>query len=742
MGRLSYSPWADPTAYFNQHRLARTADGTLWAAVTHYQYLRAFYSKDGGSSWVDTGVLIDGVGQNSYPSIFIDADDYLHVVFMQSNFGFAGRSPWNLYYMRFAPNGGRTGWSNVGGSLWVGSQIEWPDLVVHREGSGWRAHVVFSFVSGSDNRVGYRRIDIAAGGTLGDGGGLDLAGYGFGHHTHPTIDFHHTGDGKTVKGDAPHLFVGWNSGGSVRGDTIRWRKATFDSASRFWVWQPERVLQDPANPFQTPYIRGSGYPNHWQTSFWDGTRAVTVIEGRAGNAQDGVHIIDRDLADTTTTWHKPVLYSTATQSPAEGELQVMLGGTATYDSSGNVYLFGADHVSGAAESTRKTHRRRWTRRTSTTGPLQQIGTGTGYPYVTVARGNADGNRIDSLHMGQWATAGSVAEPYYIDSAHQPANRAPAAPTLLAPVGNVALDRAVTQRFSIRVNDPDEGDAMSVLNLRYRTVGSSTWTTLTQQSPNPFLDLPPNTLATASYEWQAQTLDAEGFVSPWSGSEFFSAANLPPAPVFTSPTNNAIVTEPTGASVAWSAPQQDAFQLRVVGDSNGAPNTGAVYSDTGALEQPSTRTWVVNRPVNGRVEHTQVRVRVAGLWSLWGSVRNTVQYVPPAKATVSLAIDARGFVLVAFSHPTPIAPQPAVAYSHVWRRETGSTLARRVGRDLPAGVFTDARVAHRTPYEYEVEAIGVNGSSSFSGWTATAIDNTQPPSTAGAYGSGAYGEGPY
>lgn len=131
-----------------------------------------------------------------------------------------------------------------------------------------------------------------------------------------------------------------------------------------------------------------------------------------------------------------------------------------------------------------------------------------------------------------------------------ANIAPNAPTLRSPVGGVAIDRAVTQRFTWTPSDPDAFDTQSKYDLRYRLVGAATYTTVTSTTPNAFHDFAPGTLLAGDHEWNARTDDSQGVVGPYSASGFFTAADMPPGPTITAPINNGTVSaDPT--LVQWA-----------------------------------------------------------------------------------------------------------------------------------------------------------------------------------------------
>lgn len=244
------------------------------------------------------------------------------------------------------------------------------------------------------------------------------------------------------------------------------------------------------------------------------------------------------------------------------------------------------------------------------------------------------------------------------------NAAPNAPILTAPADGSTIDRNITQRFDWDFSDPDTGDSQSKYDLRYRVVGTSTWTEVTGTTPNTFHDLAAGTFSAGDYEWQVRTYDAQGAVGPYSGSSFFTAATAPSEPTITDPINGATVGQ--NETVTWSAPDQAAYQLRRVADNAGAADTATVYEDSGEVVSATARSRAVTFATNDRYEHVQVRIKDNGLWSAWASVRVQVSWTPPPTPVVSLlADDDAGSLIVTVTNPAPGAGEPAVSYNDIF-----------------------------------------------------------------------------
>ena len=305
------------------------------------------------------------------------------------------------------------------------------------------------------------------------------------------------------------------------------------------------------------------------------------------------------------------------------------------------------------------------------------------------------------------------------------NVAPNAPTGLSPDG-ATINKDITQRLSWTFSDPDSGDLQSAYDLRYRLVGNPTWIDVSGGATQ-YHDFAGGTFTAGDWEWQVRTTDNGGLVGPYSSSATFTAAAAPSGAAIFDPINAGTVsTDPY--TVEWTAPAQDAFQVRTVADSGGSPDTGTIYQDTGTIEQPATRARSMPFPTNGRDEHVQVRVRSGGLWSTYASVVVSVSYTAPAAPTaVVVADNVNAGIGIAIGNPTPVGSEPTVTSNNVWVRVAAGGRAdgeRTVDGDgiriktgvANGGAFTDYAAASGVDYEYRIEAVGDNGTRTSSVWT--------------------------
>jgi hypothetical protein len=693
---IATSSVATATAFSAQRKVDRCSNGVLWShwwdgTNNTTTSMRFAFSTDDGATWTESSAFgfAGTTAGNAVPhgSLFIDVDDFAHIAYADPHDD-------RLKYRRGTPNAARTAWTWSAPVILTGTGNSHPDIVAHREGTGWVAHVVYLFRS--DANATYRRVIIASDGTVTLSPTTSLIANSTGTaFPYPSLDFHHTGDGKTVAGGAPHLFIAYSAGGTGAGKGIRFRKVTYASGS--WTVEPEREI-DPTRWINTE--------DQWLTCSFDGTRAV-VAGTLANQAATAVHLClyERDAADTTTT----------IRTNTETALQ---RGSASFDASGNVHFVGR---TGTA-----LHRRRWQRATGTFDASVETDT-TGSQY------NASAKRGHSTKRIEWAYTDGTASPFAVTYDGISVNLAPNAPLLLSPVGAVTIDRSVTQRFDWDFSDPDAGDSQSAFELQHRPEGAATWNLVTGTTPNTFHDFAAGTFAAGNHEWRLRTADAQGVFGPYSASGFFTAADSPGGPTITDPVSGATISSST-YTLAWSTSSQDAYQVRTVADAAGSPDATIVYQDSGVVESSSTRSHGLSFPVNNRNEHLQVRVRVAGLFSPWASVRVLVSYTPPPVPTIALlTASSTGQIIATVTNPTPATGEPPVISNDVWRRQAlvgadGIRIARGV---VPNGTHIDATPASGVDYEYLAVAHGDNATSRAGAWTGAAV----PQSTTDTYGGG-------
>lgn len=662
------------TKWGNQRKIDRCQNGVLWAIFQKtIDQIHAEYSTDSGATWTSVGLI---AVNSIMSSMFIDIDDNIHLVYQETQ----GNIP---KYNRGTPNAGRTAWtwgtaiavSNASGPGY------YPDVIAHREGTGWKAHVVWGVING---RVIHRVVDITSGGVFTNGTLTTISGTNStSTHQFPSIDFNHTGDGKSIAGATPHLYLGWSQIDSSK--ALKFKKATYSGGT--WTWGTERSIVADRVVDETSN-------DTWLNTIFDGTRVLFV--GRLGVVTKFFSIFERDAADTATTTH---IDTSAGIQPYSG--------SASYDSAGNLYIFGYN------TSNQFMTRWKWTRATNTVETGVTVDATTSTQHAQARRGYA-GGRIDVIWT--WITTS-----HEVRYAGLTLNEAPLAPVVVAPTDGATLDRNVGQRFDWDFSDPDAGDTQSKFDLDYRLVGAGAWTTVTTVTPNTYHDFGVNFFAAGDYEWRVRTYDALGVVGPYSATRLFTAAITPDAPTITAPTNGGtIATE--SFDVQWSTPDQTDYQIRRVADLAGAPDTGTVYSDTGAIASTSDRSRSVAFPVNNRWEHVQVRIKYGGLWSPWASVRVNVSYtVPPIPTLVITPQPESGRMEVVITNPAPGGGEPAFLSNDLERSADGGGTWERIATNLlEDATYLDYTASAGVVYKYRARVYGDNGTSVYSADTVASL----------------------
>lgn len=95
------------------------------------------------------------------------------------------------------------------------------------------------------------------------------------------------------------------------------------------------------------------------------------------------------------------------------------------------------------------------------------------------------------------------------------------PLPLSPIGNSSKDAGLDVEFTWKFRSEVIGRTQDDANLRYRAVGTESWTTVLNTGPTESHTLAAGILLPGvNYEWQVQTLDNEGNLSDYSISGFF------------------------------------------------------------------------------------------------------------------------------------------------------------------------------------------------------------------------------
>lgn len=272
------------------------------------------------------------------------------------------------------------------------------------------------------------------------------------------------------------------------------------------------------------------------------------------------------------------------------------------------------------------------------------------------------------------------------------------PTIRTPVGGELQNVAEPTRFTWVHNAPFDQESFE---LRYRIRGTSTWTTVTEETSEQEYTLPPNTLETGEYEWQVRTISEYGFESPWSSIGVFNAAETTPTPTIIEPAEGSTI-EISDLYIEWEADEQDEYEVEVL---DGSGNV--VWSGSGGTD---TSIEVEGILENGETYTVRVRVNVdGGIFSSWAESTFEVDYTEPANPTLTFVTDDdKSTITVYIENPTPTGTEPNVTTQDLYRRRKGESDWIKLVEHLQANdFFVDYTPAHETEYEYYVRVRGDN-----------------------------------
>lgn len=470
----------ESTAYPNQRKIDRCQNGVIWTITRNGGFMVPAYSIDEGATWVGSTAFNWGFSNGSF---FIDLDDYAHLVYLSSVDS-------RLYYRRGTPNGARTAWtwSDAFGVYTSAAGMNYPDIIAHREGTGWRVHIVSSYPSTGGDKVWRYNIHVSPTGvlTMGQAGQFASGSYGSSMHSFPSIDFNHTGDGKTIKNDQPDVYVVFSGGTTGVNGGIRFRKMTHSAGS--WNLGTERTIDSTlfVNDFTS-----------FALSCFDGTRVI--IPGRL---YDGTNIRmvahERDAADTSTVLNQ---YNGVTDKAT---------GSATVDRLGNTYMAGREGAGGG----QIIRLAKIDRVAKTFTNVLTLPTTTLEPWVSMKRGTS-GRKIELVY-----TSGTSPN-YDVTYASYSVGSAPAAPVVTVN----SLDATSTINISWVHSDAD-GDTQQAAKIEVRKLNAEL-IHVEELTSVSSINIPAYKLTSGEqYQARVKTADLEGF-GPWSGWTTFETEGRKP-----------------------------------------------------------------------------------------------------------------------------------------------------------------------------------------------------------------------
>ncbi len=658
--------------------IAATSTGRLWVAVGDEtaNKIEMWYSDDSGASWTEnTAAEITwsgAAGQNF--ALYIDADDHAHLVYDTS-------AP-AIEYRRNKSISTTSAWTSATVVDNVDAGYSLPDMVAHREGTGWVAHLLYKAdTSGAGQSMKWTPITITSADaitvgtktTMASGVAISVGG----------IDFHHTStDEKAIQSSTPHLYMVWTD------DSKRVVFGKFTYSGGVWTASTARSIYTGAS---APTVQ----------MVFDGTRVViTAMDGTT------VKLFERDAADTTTT--------TRTDGGT-----TLTGLSTTYDADQNVWYIGS--------ASTDLKGLKFIRSTLAWATIETLDTDA--PDLGVTTRRYAGNTVP-IAFGT-TTSSRVR---YDTSTN---NVAPSSPTWVN-TDNVGADVGAALVLDWNFVDGNPADTQTAYTLRrqigagsyaYWKAGTSTWDAAVQKITSATSAV---TLASgwgadgdANHKFAVLVYDNLDTVSPYS-AELTVTPSVPSVPVITTPADAGTVASASLTAV-WTCTSQATYRVELLNSAG----TVTLW-DSGTLTSTSVRDQLIAYSlINGTAYKVRVTTTNAeGLTATPDTNSFTVTYTLPATPTVTVTPNnTTGVITVASAHPTPGGGQPTVTSAEVWVRCTTARnypdLERPVGGAgirvaaglTPGASWIDRACSSGIAYEYLVRGWADNGTFADSAWTA-------------------------
>lgn len=280
---------------------------------------------------------------------------------------------------------------------------------------------------------------------------------------------------------------------------------------------------------------------------------------------------------------------------------------------------------------------------------------------------------------------------------------PAAPSRLSP-GSTALDAVEDIAFTWQHNDVDSTD-QTAYELRYRKLGTSTWTT-TGKVTSPVSErlIPADTFTNGDViEWQVRTWGeyaVEPSYSPWSATAVITFSARPAATIL-SP-GPEVISSRVAAEWAFFDEEdstQTAYRVRLE-DELGT----VVYSNT--VNGSATSTTLPVIVADGATYTFYLSVRDGdGVWSVEASQVFVVDYADPVSPIIEPTWDVElGAVVVLIEHPEPGPEEVAASSCKVWRSDGNSDWVLIADDVPPSTAVTDYLPALDTVNYYRVTTV--------------------------------------
>lgn len=692
-----------PTAYSNQKKHKRLSNGYLIAILaTTTTNAELWYSTDNGGTWTQyAGADIAGWSDGSFDT-YVDSPgnvERIVVAWKQSGTG-GGRTDNQTYCMVGTFNAGRTTitWVGTGTAISGESEIVFPDVAAHPEGTGGVAHFVGTRQNTAD-AVYYRRAIDSAGALGALAGGTSLSGAGAVTGSPSARSWASICINLADK----RLHVTWSNNALGTNKGQRYRTAAYSTGS--WTWASEVEVS-------TAYAPAA--PSRGVTCRWDGTRIV--IAGL---------LTDAGTTDTLVIWDSTNFTSFTNRIATATTLY---GFSFDVDvATGDVYCFGSG-FNGSAYTNAQYRKATRSGAALSLGSIVVLEAFTGSasnPAYVSAVYTSVSTRIDLIY-----TKGS-SSPYDVRYETILFNQPPTAPTWTTSAG--AKDVNASLALQATNNDPNPGDTVSAYALKRDIAGTIRWydgsdwdaTTLTWVTDTD-LDV---TLASGwgvdggdAHNYYIAAKDAAGAGDP---PVYSSALVITPSakinPVIDEPDDGETVGTAT-KNAEWTVAEMSAYLLELL---NAAGDT-VLWTPgwvTGVVARVRTIAYTL---ANGDSYKLRLTTKNAdGLTSDPDIVDFDVDYVEPATPILDVDTSDNLKAILTITNPAPVGDQPAAASNRIWRRPEGDTSDGRLLVDSSGtpivvasdGSHDDWYIGSLETFEWRVETTGANGTVTFGAWTS-------------------------
>ena len=236
---------------------------------------------------------------------------------------------------------------------------------------------------------------------------------------------------------------------------------------------------------------------------------------------------------------------------------------------------------------------------------------------------------------------------------------------------------------------ETGTKQKAYDLQVSADGS-TWTTIKSHIVSEETRAEYSQATSGESYWRVRAYNQNDVAGNWSAPAYY-INNIPPdAPTITSISGSGRQT------VAWSASQQNAYQVQAVN------SAGKIVYDTGEVYS-TEKTALINEYLENDVYTFRVRVSTGiGGWSDWAETQKAI----------SASLAAPSFTLTAMAQGVDVTIEQSAAYDHFYILRNGELIARTNSEIL------DHFVAGEAIYK----VIGVNASDEY-GYASDSISFT-------------------